>query len=396
MGIARLSTFIRQNKSPILSEWEAFARSLEGSLINIPAGLREHASIMLDAIADDIESPQSAAEQSDKSKGLQQETRRRGHAATAATDYGGGLVGSGFSILDVMAEFRVLRASVTRLWITQTSQFGREELEALIRFDEAIDEAIAYSLERYVRDIGETQDEFLSILCCDLRNRLTAVGGAASLLAEAGELAQDHARLVATIQSAAVRMAELVTEMLELAGGLNNGAPTDWSEIDAGGLVEAAVAAEQSSYPAAKFEISTEGNLAGRGDGARLGQALTSVIGNAIQHGDGKEPIRISVRGTKEEISIIVRNSGPPIPPDRLPHIFEGPQAVRALNGDARHLGLGLFIVNKIVAGHGGSVEVRSAGNETAVTIHLPRVSQGAIVRQQPPRRRLRRLRSRV
>src|SRR5262249_12283479 len=141
-GIKELSTFIRQNHGPILSEWEAFARTLASDTPLDVVALRDHAEVMLDAIATDIEAPQSDDEQSQKSKGLQQDARRQGPGAVAAAEHGHERADRGFSVVDMMAEFRALRATVIRLWIAQSPEFGRSELDALIRFNEAIDQAI--------------------------------------------------------------------------------------------------------------------------------------------------------------------------------------------------------------------------------------------------------------
>jgi hypothetical protein len=376
VGNARLSTFLRQSKGPILSEWDAFARTLTEDSSTDIAALREHAATMLDEIAADIDAPQSAAEQADKSKGLRHDIRRHGSRAIAAAAYGHDVAAAGFSVLDVMAEFRALRASVTQLWATQSSQFGRDELEDLVRFNESIDEIIAFAIERYADDVDETRHRFLAILGHDLRNPLTAVGTAASVLSEAGQLAEQQATLVGMIQGATKRMARLVADMLALAGGLGNGMMMNRSAANMGDLVKAALAEIRVSYPRAKIEVTSDGSLAGRWDGSRLTQALTNLIANAIQHGDGTRPVHVSMHGGTTDVSVTVQNSGPPIPRDRLRHLFGAPRGRRSADGDEPHLGLGLFIVNKIVEGHDGMIDVQSSPETTAFTMRLPRAAQ--------------------
>jgi signal transduction histidine kinase len=375
VGSAKLSTFIRQNNGPILSEWESFARTLAlGSSMDV-AGLRDHAQAMLREIAADIDAPQSHDDESDKSKGLQQDTRRRLSASVAAARHGHDRAGNGFTVVEMMAEFRALRASVTRLWLAQSPQFGRDELDALIRFNEAIDEAIVYSLERYARDIDETRQRFLAILSHDLRNPLGAIGAAASFLAEAGDLDPECAKIVAMIESSTARMTHLVADMLELAlHRMGDSMPIERTGVNVGELIETVVAEVSASHDKARIEVSSQGDLTGQWDAARLAQALTNLIGNAVQHGDG-EPIRISARGDDAQVSIEVSNSGPEIPDDQLAHIFDGTKPGDRRSGDRRHLGLGLFIVNKIVEGHGGSIDVRSSEGTTAFTIHLPKAA---------------------
>jgi signal transduction histidine kinase len=70
---------------------------------------------------------------------------------------------------------------------------------------------------------------------------------------------------------------------------------------------------------------------------------------------------------------VAVSNGGPPIPADRMSGIFEAMKG-GAANRDRRHLGLGLYIVDKIVEAHGGTIGVRSSeGHGTTVTVSLPR-----------------------
>jgi signal transduction histidine kinase len=328
---------------------------------------------MLDEIAAEIDATQPA------SRGFVSTDSRIGAGdggdARAATEHGRDPADSGLTAVDMVAELRALRASVTHLWIGQSSQFGHAELEALMRFDEAIDQAIAEAVERYARDMEETRERFLAILSHDLRNPLGAITASASFLVEVGELNEEDAKLVGTIQRAAARMTQLVADMLELAlHRLGDTMPIQRDGMNVGDLVKAVVAEVRASYPKANILVSSDGDLKGDWDGARLAQALTNLIGNAVQHGDTRRPIRVSARGDESEVTIEVRNNGRTIPADQLQRIFDAgkPGTVRS---DRRHLGLGLFIVNKIVDAHGGSIEVDSANAETAFTIHLPRAA---------------------
>lgn len=368
MSSAKLATFIRENNGPILTEWETFARTLtRGSSMDV-VGLREHAQAVLEQIAADIEVPRPPRVRFENSHW------RQGQDQRAAPDPRHDRANSGFAVVEMMAEFRAVRASVTRLWLAQSPGFDRDELDALIRFNEAIDEAIVYSLERYARDIDETRQRFLAILSHDLRNPLAAISAAASFLGEVAGLDPDHARLVSMIEHSSTRMTNLVADMLELAlNRLGDTIPIERSETDVGDLIDAVVAEVRASYNQAEIEVSSQGNLTGQWDAARLAQVFTNLIGNAVQHGDGGGPIHVSTRGDDRQVSIEVRNSGPEIPDDQLRHIFDGTQPMSRTNGDRSHLGLGLFIVNKIVEGHGGSIDVRSGNAETAFTVRLPK-----------------------
>jgi signal transduction histidine kinase len=85
--------------------------------------------------------------------------------------------------------------------------------------------------------------------------------------------------------------------------------------------------------------------------------------------------VEVSVRGEPDAVVLEVHNRGEPIPPDTFPRIFEAFQrGTPNETGRSPGLGLGLYIVQQIVAAHGGSVEVRSSRDEgTTLTVRWPR-----------------------
>ena len=158
--MATLSAFIRTNREQILEDWEAFARTLPiGAAMNVK-DLRDHAAAMLDAIAADLETTQSSGEQFAKATGAV-ESDLPG-APTAAGQHGTGRAESGFTVIQMIAEFRALRASVVRLWTAHKQMLGPSELTDIVRFNEAIDQAVAESLVRYTSEIDETRERFLA------------------------------------------------------------------------------------------------------------------------------------------------------------------------------------------------------------------------------------------
>jgi hypothetical protein len=143
----RLSTFIETNLEEILREWDAFARTLfspddrfSGLL------LRDHAREMLVELIQDIRTAQSPQEQEDKSKG---EVSPFHPDDSAANVHGVIRHDDGFSVSQVAAEFRALRATVLRLWLPRISEMSKEVVTDIVRFNEAIDEALADSIITY-------------------------------------------------------------------------------------------------------------------------------------------------------------------------------------------------------------------------------------------------------
>ena len=141
----KLSTFIKTNMEQVLTEWENFAKTLFTG-VRSKKILRDHAKKMLLAIAQDLEQAQSKLEQTEKSKGLQERDYTK---ETAAEEHGLARMQEGFSINELAAEYRALRASVTKLWGNEKKKMLYSDITDLIRFNEAIDQSLNESIESY-------------------------------------------------------------------------------------------------------------------------------------------------------------------------------------------------------------------------------------------------------
>lgn len=246
------------------------------------------------------------------------------------------------------------------------------------------------TLEKALRDQAALQERFMAILGHDLRNPLNAVLMAARRLRQAN-VSERWARSIDYVMSGARRMARLIDHLLDLArarqaGGIPvNLAPgTDLREI-----VRAAVDELSAAHPRAEIVLKADESISGAWDPDRLAQVASNLIGNAIGHGTGR--VEISVRRNGEEAILEVQNGGTPISPDVVPRIFEAfqrPAGDLAAHGDG--LGLGLFIAERIVAAHGGTIVVRSNAEEgTIFAVTMPASpSQPAVSAQgtEPPR----------
>lgn len=142
----RLAHFIVANAEAILLDWEKFAATLvtEGNK-NDRALLRDHINIVIGTIAADLADPESPHEKWKKSKGHRLETN------TAAAYHGADRPESGFRLSATMAKYRAFRASVIRFWqdAHTTAPFSPAANEDIIRFNEAIDQAVSESVASY-------------------------------------------------------------------------------------------------------------------------------------------------------------------------------------------------------------------------------------------------------
>jgi len=368
-----LAAFIRANVEPILAEWEVFARALPGPEEMGVVALRDHARAMLVVIATDLEKPQTRSQQSDKSKGRSDAEGR--HATTPAQEHGAGRAESGFTVSQMVAEFRALRASVIHLWSANQEHARKADLEDMIRFNEAIDQAIAESITTYMHDVTQTRDRFLAILGHDLRTPIGAIITSSGFMREIAPLPEPHLSLVTRIEQSARRMNQMVTDLLEFTRTrFGDSIPVHAVDMDLAEAIQDAASEVRASHPSLELRVSVNGNLRGKWDRARLAQALINLLSNAVEHGDATRPVTVSASREGKEVLVRVHNEGTAIPADQVEGLFDPMKgSSRGETGDRRHLGLGLYIVERIVLAHHGKVDVdSSAGRGTSFTIRLP------------------------
>ncbi|HEX8830382.1 MAG TPA: sensor histidine kinase [Longimicrobium sp.] len=375
----KLAEFILANREPILQEWETFARSCKpasGSM-DIKA-LRDHANEMLTAIAKDLATAQSSHQQSQKSKGRGDDLDPE--LETAAEEHGAVRAESGFTVEQMVAEFRALRASVIRLWTAEIGELRAGDIEDLTRFNEAIDQALAESVTKYNQNLDEAKEVFLAILGHDLRTPLGAIYTSASFLVESQDLQEPALTLTTRIAGSARRTVRMVGDLLDFTRArLGGGIPIERRPMAIGKLVHEVVDEVCTANPERKFEVETRREGDGEWDRERLSQALSNLVSNAVQHGDAKSPIHVEVVGGVADVRITIHNRGTPIPQDRLDGIFNPFKSRHAVvapaaGGPQGSLGLGLFIAQQIVEAHNGTIEVVStAEHGTTFTVCLPR-----------------------
>ena len=372
----RLADFIEGNLELILGEWVTFAKASgpAGGKMDISA-LRDHAKEMLVTIVADLRTSQSKSEQASKSKG---EGEVDGHGETAAEVHGAGRATSGFTIGEMVAEYRALRASVIRLWTEHVGTLAASDVEDLMRFNEAIDQSLAESVTRYTIDIDRSKEMFVAILGHDLRSPLSGILMASQFMVEEGGLSEENGVLAARIARSATRMTHMIRDLLDFTRGrLGSGVPISREEMDLGIEVTQAIAELEASHPRRRFEATLSGDLSGAWDAARITQLLVNLLANAVAHGSADAPVHVVARGRDDDVVLCVSNRGTPISRELLPTLFSPYK--RLASGSAPvtsdgHLGLGLYIVEQIVTAHGGTIDVTSTeADGTTFNVRLPR-----------------------
>lgn len=367
-----LSRFILENSERILAEWEAFARTIVPLDSMDIAALRDHASGMLHVIAEDLERPRTGRERSDQSKGLSDAGER--HAETPAQAHGAGRAESGFTFEQMLSEYRAVRASVIRLWTEEKGQLVTADIEDLMRFNEAIDQALAESTSRFSEDLDYTRQIFLGILGHDLRTPLSAMITSAQFMLELRVLEPPADMLAARIVTSGERMGRMIDDLLDFTlTQLGASIPVVPEQLDLKKVLEDAVEEAHVGRPDANVVLRLTGDLSGEWDAARLSQVFSNLLSNAISYGSKRAPIEIDAEGHPDVVVVHVRNEGHPIPRDRMARLFDPMKPDPGSSRDSEHLGLGLYIVERVVSAHHGTVGVRSDQSGTTFTVSLPR-----------------------
>ena len=318
----KFSAFIKDNLDAIVADWEAFARKLPAGRSMSPLALRDHSREILLAIAGDMELRHTDQERADQAQDI---VPTEASTTSAAAEHGALRQMAGFDLVQLFAEFRAMRASVMAFWQrSEGAETGSSAIEQITRFNEGMDKALAQSVQRYSGEVATSRDMFLAVLGHDLRGPLSGIGMSAMLLAKPG--LSDAARLqaAARVKRASRDMNRLITDLLEYTRTrLGAGMPTDRIACDLGPVCEASLEDIRAGNPEQQFVQQMSGDLNLQADAARMQQALSNLLSNAVQHGSRQSPVTLTVDGEVDAIVLKVGNSGEPIPPDALQVIFE-------------------------------------------------------------------------
>ncbi len=378
----RLPDFILENLEPILQAWEDYARTLDtpGEELDSVA-LRDHAEQMLRAIVSDLRTKQTRQEQIAKAQGHapedEQETAAETHAMTRLM--------AGFTIDQMVSEYRALRTSVVSQWMRQVKDGTPINVDDMTRFHEAIDQALAESIASYSRAVEASRNMFLGILGHDLRTPLGAILLGADVLRRSQDAGARATKIANQVYTSVRRASQIVGDLLDLTRcQMGPGIPVKTSELNLSPLCQRVVEEIRAFHPEAIVMFDANTSVSGQFDGGRMEQVFSNIISNAVQHGDTTRPIQVELAIQEDFAVFTVRNSGEAIPEDVLPFIFNPmgrfSQRTAINHGPTEGLGLGLFIASEIVASHDGSIEVssdREQGTVFQVRVPLDRQEPG-------------------
>jgi signal transduction histidine kinase len=375
MQVMKIADFIRLNIERIAREWEAFAATLLPEEEFSRSILRNGIVGMLMEIAADMDLAQAAVQQKEKSQSSP--AAHNDAPPPPAERHALARIKMGLSTRQLLSEFRVLRATVIRLWHDSCQDLDKSALYDLTRFNEAVDQTLTEATIRFTEEIDHSRELFLGILGHDLRNPLTAIIGLAELQLRTKTLEQ-RTSAAAQIGNSARRMSYMITDLVELTRvRLGAGIAIRPSEVSLRDICAGVVEEMRAIYPHRIFYLDCNEALRGSWDEPRMFQVLSNLLGNAVQHGTDDTPVTVKGRREDDVVTVEVHNHGAAIPPEMITKVFDclvqGDNGNRDAEDQSASLGLGLYIAKEIILAHGGKIEVQSTETlGTTFTAHLP------------------------
>jgi signal transduction histidine kinase len=249
--------------------------------------------------------------------------------------------------------------------------FSPRELRARVRTHLELSRARREAAESRLKDV------FLGLASHELRTPLTCLKLNVQLVHH--HLAGLDTRLaerVAGLHHSVDRMTRLVDEMLSVAAISAGQLPLRLARCDLADLCRG-IAAEQAQVAQRALDLAVpDGPVLVTADEDRLGQVLSNLVTNAFKYSPPERAVRVTLAVGDAEATVTVRDEGPGIPEEALPHVFERFYRVPGIQvraGSYVGLGVGLYLSKAIVEQHHGRIWLDSTvGEGSAFSFALP------------------------
>jgi signal transduction histidine kinase len=357
---AQLAGFLRLRRSSIVDSAWARMAGTQRVLHTNSEPVRVHAQQLLNAIASDLQSqplPTGAAPTAAPALALTQDT------SGAAGVHAELQKAAAFTVDDVTAEFDALRYCTMQAWKAAGHAADADSHDAMTSFNVALDAALRDCLQTICLQSKTSTERFIGVLAHDIRNPLATLSLGVQQLLGQGRIDPPTAK---RMLNSTRRIAGIVEQVADFTRGHSpHGMPLRRTEGDLRSHIIKVVEETQAQHPARVIVFESKGHFQGYWDEGRVGQLVSNLLGNAIQHGAPDGEVRMTLHetdGAPEAVEISVHNDGPGIPPAERTTLFDPlSRGDRATRDVAQGLGLGLFICREIVRAHGGTLRVESS-----------------------------------
>jgi signal transduction histidine kinase/ActR/RegA family two-component response regulator len=245
----------------------------------------------------------------------------------------------------------------------------------------------AQHLQEDAEAANRRQNEFLAMLAHELRNPLSPIGMAASLLARTPDATPQLHKLARVIGRQVDHMAKLLDDLLDAARISSGKITLKIEPLVLADVLQQAIETVQPCIQERRQTLQLElppESVVVEGDQVRLTQVFTNLLANASKYtGDGGM-LHLGARAERDQVAVAIQDNGNGIAPEIIPYIFDlftqGPRSLARSEGG---LGVGLNVVRNLVNMHAGSVtaESRGAGQGSCFTVRLPRSGERSVDR---------------
>jgi signal transduction histidine kinase len=240
--------------------------------------------------------------------------------------------------------------------------------------DEVQDLAVAFNdLLGALDERRRANEAFVADLVHEFKNPVAAIRACADSLASGGADEKRAARLAKILTDSSGRLDALVSQFLELARAEAGLPKEERAEVDIAALARGVVSVVEPSFEDVRFVVEAEPEALVVGVAPRLDSLVRNLVDNAASFAGRDGEVRVVVRREGSVIALEVSDTGPGIPADDLPHVFDRFFTTRALEsadatsrGPRRGSGLGLALVKAIAEAHDGTVSAQGAPGEGA------------------------------
>lgn len=215
---------------------------------------------------------------------------------------------------------------------------------------------------RPVEHAWSQQKQFVADASHELKTPLTVIlANTAILRSHPRDTIADQRQWVESTQVEALRMQDLMNDMLELAR------PDDDR------------ASAETAFSVVELDCEVEGNVRVKGLEKRLERLVSTLLDNACKYARAGSGVRVTLSASEREATLRVVNDGSFIAEEDLPHVFDRfYRADKARSGDAGGFGLGLAIAREVAREHGGNITASSTPDEvTAFRVTIPLTTEG-------------------
>jgi signal transduction histidine kinase len=357
-----LHAFIHERLDAILDEWQRDAVGSGSPPMTVPAGRRQHFGKVLQAVADEMKRVRAAADAVGAAR----------HPANAPV----------FEVTQTpasqaVADYASLRASVVSQWRSAHPAPSAADLDELVHFNAAMDRSLAELTTTFAHDDGAAAKDtlFLGVLNHELRTSVASILMAAQVLTHRTGAASPEGKAAQRIQ----RSCEHVRQTLDALSDftkvqLGQHLQIERRPADMGVLCREAVDAFERAKPERRVRFEARGELGGSWDAERIREAIGGLLSHVARFALRGTSLALTVERRGDDVVVTVQGNGSPIDAGVLKKIFDAEARVEAEDSTYAGLGLGLFVVRKVVDAHGGRVGVDVVPERgTTFVVALPR-----------------------